>query len=95
LFAYLAEAEGLLQEAAAMQIKFLGNDHPNLAATLNSLALVPREEGKLSESEATLRRVLAIRRKHFGDAHPSVTASLLELTNVPGERRSGKAGGNP
>jgi Tetratricopeptide repeat len=66
-----------------MQKKFLGNDHPNLVATLTNLARVLREEGKLSESEATLQRVLEIRRKHLGDAHLSVTASLLGLTNVP------------
>ena len=78
----------MFQAAAAMQKKFLGDDHPNLAATLNNLALVLREEGKLRESEATLRRVLEIRRKHFGDAPPSVTASLLELTNVPGAKEN-------
>jgi tetratricopeptide (TPR) repeat protein len=79
----VAESESLFQEATAMQKKFLGNDHPNLVATLTNLARVLREEGKLSESEATLQRVLEIRRKH-GDAHPSVTASLLELTNRSG-----------
>jgi hypothetical protein len=79
-----------------MQEKILGNDHPNLAATLNNLALVLREEGKLSESDATFRRVLEIRRKHYGDAPPSVTPSLLELTNVPGAKENpGKARGNP
>ena len=86
----------MLQQAAAIQGKFLGDAHPNLATTLNHLALVLCDEGKLSESEASLRRVIDIRRKLFGNDHPSVTASWVELTNVLAlEKKSAKGGGNP
>src|SRR5262249_30718452 len=56
----LPEAEAMLREAQAAYRKSGQSDLPSLAASLNSLAAVLRDEGKLSEAKAAAREGLAI-----------------------------------
>jgi tetratricopeptide (TPR) repeat protein len=46
-----AQAEGLLQRALAIQEKALGAGHPEVAWTLNHLALAYKAQGKYAQAE--------------------------------------------
>ena len=56
-----SEAERLLREAAAKQELSLGSLHPDLASTLNNLALVCERTNKLDEAERGYRRAHRLR----------------------------------
>lgn len=56
----LGQAEGFLQEAAAMQEKLLGEFHPNLLSALTNLATVYNERGKNQEAEETFLKIQKI-----------------------------------
>jgi tetratricopeptide (TPR) repeat protein len=72
----LAEAELMLKEQLAKRRELLGNEHPDVASSLNTLTLVLQRQGKLAEAETAVREALAIWRKRFGSEHISVTFSL-------------------
>jgi tetratricopeptide (TPR) repeat protein len=57
----------------------LGKDHPDVANSLNNLALIYDEEKRYSDSEPLYKRVLEIREKSFGPDHPEVAKSLENL----------------
>jgi hypothetical protein len=74
-----SEAERLLREAAAKQEVSLGPLHPDLASTLNNLALVCERTNKLDEAERGYRRAHAIAVASLSPGHPFVTTSLKNL----------------
>ena len=76
-----SEAERLLREAAAIQELSLGSLHPDLASTLNNLALVCERTNKLDEAERGYRRAHAIAVASLGPGHPFVTTSLKNLVD--------------
>jgi hypothetical protein len=76
-----AEAERLLREAAATQELSLGSLHPDLASTLNNLALVCERRNKLDEAERGYRRAHAIAVASLSPGHPFVTTSLKNLVD--------------
>ena len=76
-----SEAERLLREAAAIQELGLGSVHPDLASTLNNLALVCERTNKLDEAEHGYRRAHAIAVASLGPGHPFVTTSLKNLVD--------------
>src|SRR5262245_11462916 len=76
-----SEAERLLREAAAIQELSLGSVHPDLASTLNNLALVCERTNKLDEAEHGYRRAHAIAVASLGPGHPFVTTSLKNLVD--------------
>jgi Protein of unknown function (DUF2914)/Tetratricopeptide repeat len=76
-----SEAERLLREAAAKQELSLGSLHPDLASTLNNLALVCERTNKLDEAERGYRRAHAIAVASLTPGHPFVTTSLKNLVD--------------
>jgi hypothetical protein len=76
-----SEAERLLREAAAIQELNLGSVHPDLASTLNNLALVCERTNKFDEAEQGYRRAHAIAVASLGPGHPFVTTSLKNLVD--------------
>jgi hypothetical protein len=76
-----SEAERLLREAAAIQELSLGSVHPDLASTLNNLALVCERTNKFDEAEHGYRRAHAIAVASLGPGHPFVTTSLKNLVD--------------
>src|SRR5688572_17752912 len=76
-----AEAERLLREAAAIQELSLGSFHPDLASTLNNLALICERTKKFDEAEHGYRRAHAIAVASLGPGHPFVTTSLKNLVD--------------
>ncbi len=56
----------------------IGQDegYPNVAQSLNNLALLYQAQGKYAEAEPHYKRSLAIKDKVLGSEHPSVATSL-------------------
>jgi CHAT domain-containing protein/Tfp pilus assembly protein PilF len=73
------EAEPLHQRALDIREKSLGPEHPDVATSLNSLAILYRNMGKYSKAEPLYQRALAIREKSLGPEHPDVIISLNNL----------------
>ena len=53
-----AEAEALYRAAIELQRSVLGEDHPDVFLTMNALASVLSDQGKVDEAEALFRQVL-------------------------------------
>jgi tetratricopeptide (TPR) repeat protein len=64
--------DAILYAKRALEIseKALGNDHPDVAASLNNLASLYYTTGKYSEAEPLYKRALLIREKTLGTDHP-------------------------
>jgi hypothetical protein len=76
-----SEAERLLREVAAIQEVSLGSLHPDLASTLNNLALVCERTNKLDEAERGYRRAHAIAVASLSPRHPFIGTSLANLVD--------------
>ena len=74
-----SEAERLLREAAAIQEVSLGSFHPDLASTLNNLALVCERTNKFDEAERSYRRAHAIAVASLPPRHAFIGISLENL----------------
>ena len=75
----LASAAELLRGAARIQEEQLGPLHPDLANTLNNLAIVTERTGSASEAEALYRRAAAIAAAALPSDHPMVVESRQNL----------------
>jgi hypothetical protein len=74
-------AERLLREAADVQEATLGSLHPDLASTMNNLALVYERTNKIAEAEESYRRAHAIAVASLLPGHPFVATSLKNLVD--------------
>jgi len=74
-------AERLLREAAAIQEASLGSVHPDLATTLNNLALVCERTNNIAEAERGYRRAHKIAVASLGPRHPFVATSVKNLVD--------------
>jgi len=75
----LASAGELLRGAARIQEEELGPLHPDLANTLNNLAVVAEGTGRWSEAESLYRRAAAIAAAALPPDHPMVVESRQNL----------------
>ena len=75
------EAEQLLRKAAAIQEVSLGSLHPDLATTLNNLALLCERTNKYDEAERGYRRAHAIAVASLSPGHPFIATSLKNLVD--------------
>lgn len=75
----LESAAELLRGAARIQEAELGPLHPDLANTLNNLAVVAEKTGGSSEAETLYRRAAAIAAASLPPDHPMVVASRQNL----------------
>ena len=71
----------MLREAAALQEAKLGSLHPDLASTLNNLALVCERRNKVDEAERLYRRARAIAVASLSPGHPFIATSLKNLVD--------------
>ncbi len=76
------EAERLHQHALHIRERLLEPDHPDVASSLNYLAVLSREQGKYEEAELLYQRALRIRKDTLGPEHSLVAASLNNLANL-------------
>ncbi len=70
------EAEPLLRDGLAARRALLGDEHADVATSLNHLAKLLHQRGDLAQAEALFRESLAIRRRLFGEQHALVASSL-------------------
>ncbi|WP_322743980.1 tetratricopeptide repeat protein, partial [Nostoc edaphicum] len=62
--------------------KRLGEEHPNVASSLNNLAYLYYCQGRYSQAEPIYIQALALTRKLLGEEHPSVATSLNNLAGL-------------
>ncbi|MEH1890463.1 MAG: tetratricopeptide repeat protein [Nostoc sp.] len=62
--------------------KRLGEEHPDVAASLNNLANFYNSQGRYSEAEPLLLKALKLTRYLLGDEHPDVATSLNNLAGL-------------
>jgi hypothetical protein len=75
----LASADELLRRAARIQEAELGPLHPELANTLNNLAVVAEKAGRLGDAETFYRRAVQIASASLPPDHPMIAASRTNL----------------
>jgi tetratricopeptide (TPR) repeat protein/CHAT domain-containing protein len=74
-----AEAVPYAMKALQLNEAELGTDHPKVAESLNSLAILYKNTGRYVEAESLYQRSLAIRKQAFGPDHPKVATGLNNL----------------
>jgi len=82
----LASADELLRGAARIQEEELGPLHPDLANTLNNLAIVAEKAGRPDDAETFYRRAAAIAAASLPTDHPMVVESRQNLEGFCRER---------
>ena len=73
------EAETLFQKALSIQEQILGPEHPDIATTLNNLAILYYEQDNYVEAEILYKRALNIREQELGPNHSNVASPLNNL----------------
>src|SRR5262249_48560875 len=73
-------ARRVLEEALAIRRRVNGNNHPDVATSLEALGHVAYGQGNFAEAGRLRREVLALRRRLLGDSNTKTTTALLELT---------------
>jgi Tfp pilus assembly protein PilF len=74
-----AEAEPLYLQALHIREHLLGSHHPDVALSLNGLAILYSEQGKYTKAEPLYLQALHIREHLLGSQHPDVALSLNGL----------------
>ncbi|WP_425214493.1 tetratricopeptide repeat protein, partial [Tumidithrix helvetica] len=59
--------------------ELLGDRHPDVATSINNLALLCYSQGKYEEAEPLLKQAVALFQELFGNRHPNVAMSLNNL----------------
>jgi CHAT domain-containing protein/tetratricopeptide (TPR) repeat protein len=79
-----AYADGAVMAAWQLGIRarILGDEHPDVATSLNSLAKLDSDQGRYAKAESLFQRALAMREKILGPDHPDVATSLNDLAGV-------------
>ena len=73
------EAIPLAEKALSLRQQVLGNNHPDVATSLNNLAELYCVQGRYKEAEPLFLQALDIDKKQRGEDHPSVATSLNNL----------------
>ena len=73
------EAAAIWRQVLAIAEQALGPNHPDVANSLNDLALLLKNQGQYAAAEPLYRRSLAIREKALLPDHPAVANSLNNL----------------
>ncbi|ODG98747.1 pilus assembly protein PilF, partial [Nostoc sp. KVJ20] len=73
------QAEPWLQQCEKVTRNRFGSEHPDVAASLNNLALLYRSTGRYSEAESLFQEALSLYKRLLGEEHPRVASSLNNL----------------
>jgi tetratricopeptide (TPR) repeat protein len=65
------EAEPLYLEALDLRKQLLGDNHPDVAQSLNNLAYLYQSQGRYPEAEPLYLQALAIAEQALGENHPN------------------------
>jgi tetratricopeptide (TPR) repeat protein len=72
----LEEAMPLFEESVKIFRRTLGNDHPDVATSLNNIATLLNRMGRLEEAMPLYEEAEKIFRRTLGNAHPQVATAL-------------------
>jgi tetratricopeptide (TPR) repeat protein len=75
-------AGATLHRARAIREKVLGPDHPDVATSLDNLAVLYRSQGRHALAQPLHKRALAIYERALGPDHPDVAISLNNLASL-------------
>ena len=81
----------LFEKALEIRKRIHGPSHPDVAASVNSLALVTQDLGNYPKAEKLFRQALAMRRELLGEGHADVAESLNDLASLDAEIGNYKA----
>jgi len=87
----LDEALPHYRRALALKEQLLGPEHPDVALTLNNLALLRKQQGEFAEAAQLYSRALGIFEQTLPAEHPRRTtcrANFAKLERVRGKRVS-------
>jgi tetratricopeptide (TPR) repeat protein len=73
------KAEDLFYQALEIRKNNLGDNHPDVAESLNNLGMLYVENDNYEEAEEFLQRALEIRKSNYGTEHPKFAESLNNL----------------
>ena len=73
------KAEAMHRQALKLARQVYGQEHPEVATSLDNVSTVLYRQGKLAEAVALERQVLAMRTKLLGRNHAQVAMSLINL----------------
>ena len=85
-----SKAEPLLVRALAIREQYLEAEHPDIAMSLNNLALLYGHQGKYEHAEPLYQRALSIVEQRLGTEHPNTATYLNNLAVL--YRQQGKYG---
>jgi C4-dicarboxylate-specific signal transduction histidine kinase len=77
-----AKATSLFEEAISLQKQVLGAEHPDVANSLNTLAVICRAQGDYEKAKQLHEKALAVREKTLGSEHADVADSLNNLASI-------------
>jgi tetratricopeptide (TPR) repeat protein len=80
--AHYGAAELLFDKAKSIREKHLGENHPDIANSLNNLASLYKATGRYQQAEPLYKRALAITEAKLGKDHPSTAISLGNLAEL-------------
>jgi tetratricopeptide (TPR) repeat protein len=86
-FGRTVEAEAGFRKALALQERTYGPSHPDVATTLQSLAVLCVKAGRPAEAKFWVRRSLEIRKNVYGPEHPAVAGSCVATRGAAGRSR--------
>ena len=69
--------EPLLKRSLAIREKQLGDNHPDVATSLNNLASLYESQGKYEEAEPLYQRAIAILLEKLGKNHPNTQTGTM------------------
>ncbi len=67
------------RKALEVAEKNVGPNHPDVATSVNNLAVLYKTQGQYAQAEPLYKRALAIHEKALGPDHPDVATSLNNL----------------
>jgi tetratricopeptide (TPR) repeat protein len=74
-----SQATTLAEEALTLARQIWGEEHPNVATSLNNLAYLYESQGRYAEAQPLLEQALEMRKRLFVGDHPNVASSLNNL----------------
>ncbi len=79
---FYKEAEPWRKQCLDIVQKRLGEDHIDVALSLNDLGGLYHDQGRYSEAETLYRQALELRKKLLGEDHPDVATSIDNLAGL-------------
>ncbi|HZS78617.1 MAG TPA: tetratricopeptide repeat protein [Ktedonobacteraceae bacterium] len=74
------QSQALHEQALAIRQQILGPEHPDVAESLNRLAILARNRGDYSQAQEFHQQALIIREKTLGPVHEATAESLNNLS---------------